>query len=139
MPHIFYVQFCCSLLLTGLIWIIQLVHYPSFHFIEHSKFIEFEIFHSKKITWIVAPLMLIELITAVDLFSKNLNNHYFTINLLAILGIWISTFTFSVPLHNKLQNGFSSEAIDKLIITNWPRTILWSVKSILLIVVYFKN
>jgi hypothetical protein len=46
--------------------------------------------------------------------------------------IWSSTLFLSIPYHNILSAGFSSEAAQKLVLTNWPRTVLWSVRSGLL-------
>ena len=45
-----------------------------------------------------------------------------------ILVCWILTFFVSVPLHRKIErNDTTRETRQKLIATNWPRTILWSV------------
>ena len=44
-----------------------------------------------------------------------------------VLVCWILTFFVSVPLHRKIeQNDISRVTRQKLITTNWPRTILWS-------------
>jgi hypothetical protein len=51
---------------------------------------------------------------------------------LVVLFIWISTFTLSVPCHKKLSLGKDSKTIDQLVKTNWIRTILWSLKSLIL-------
>ena len=57
--------------LTGLIWVIQLVHYPAFRFVESSAFINFERLHTQRISLIVIPLMFTELLSGVYLiFSK---------------------------------------------------------------------
>lgn len=122
-----------SFSLLGLIWTIQVVHYPSFHFIDSKKFINFEKFHSKSISLIVMPLMLIEIIVASLLVLYRGNNFDWTF-LAIVLLIWLSTFVLSVPIHNKLSFGKDSELIRKLVITNWPRTILWTLKVIILLI-----
>jgi hypothetical protein len=43
--------------------------------------------------------------------------------------IWISTAFFSVPAHSKLESGKDEHAIDRLVSTNWIRTVLWTLKS----------
>lgn len=126
-------SFSCFFM-TGLIWLIQIVHYPSFLFVEPARFIEFETFHSKKISLIVIPIMLTELATALLLILHK-QEFVFIINLILLACIWLSTFFLSVPLHNKLMNSSNGTldvgSIQKLILTNWPRTILWTIRSFL--------
>lgn len=128
------IQLFCTFSLTGLIWVIQCVHYPAFRYANVETFKVFHNFHSQNITWIVAPLMVSELLTATLLFTKN-NSNFWLMQLVLILLLWTSTAFLSVPLHNKLMNGYDLKLIHKLTITNWPRTLLWSLKSALL--VYF--
>ncbi len=122
-------QLACTFFLTGMIWIVQLVHYPSFAFIDTMKFKQFHNFHTQKITWIVAPVMIIELLFAV-LTYLNQENLYSILNLLSVLLIWAVTFFVSVPLHNKLQNGYDLKTINRLVRTNWLRTVLWTMRSV---------
>ena len=122
-------------MLTGLIWTIQVVHYPSFLWIEKKEFVRFEGFHAKSISLIVVPLMLCEILTAIALcvFNEALSyNQPFLISIVALGLIWLSTFAVQVPLHSKLAEGWSEEHIRTLIRTNWFRTILWTVRIIIL-------
>jgi hypothetical protein len=57
----FLTQLAVSWALLSLIWIVQLVHYPSFQFIDANRFISFQHFHMQSITYVVAPLMFLEL------------------------------------------------------------------------------
>ncbi|SMF08172.1 hypothetical protein SAMN06296036_104274 [Pseudobacteriovorax antillogorgiicola] len=124
--------FSC-IFLTGLIWTIQLVHYPSFHWIADNRFEAFARFHAQRITYIVGPMMLLELGTALGLIYLLPHQRLFTIgNGLLVIGIWMSTLGFSIPCHSKLQKSRDPKTIDRLIITNWPRTILWTVRTALL-------
>jgi len=128
----------CSLLLTGLIWTIQVVHYPLFIKVEKMNFIDYLKSHQIRISIIVIPLMIIELIAAILLgvypTSSSVVICYMTL-LLTII-IWISTFLLQVPLHQRLLNGYNKTAINKLVKTNWIRTIAWTVKSILLVYIF---
>ena len=114
------------------IWVIQLLHYPSFHFINDKKYIEFQHFHMQRISFIVIPAMLIELASALLLayfFRSSL-----TIILLALLlGVWATTFIFFTNMHQKLTNGYNQSIVDRLIQINWSRTILWSLRLIILL------
>ena len=133
MDNLMLINSFCTFALFGLIWTIQLVHYPSFHSIEGAKFIEFEKFHSKKITYVVLPLMVIELLTSIYLIILEPLNAVLHFNLLCVLIVWTSTFVFSVPCHNKLMNGKDQKVIRSLIKTNWVRTVFWTFKAMILL------
>ena len=124
-------HFTICLILSGLIWVIQIVHYPSFKYISIKNFDLFCEFHVRSISFIVFPLMFLELITAVLLLIFSPSS--LTIINIIILGlIWLSTILLSVPIHRKLQSGYNIDSINKLIKTNWPRTIFWTFRSALL-------
>lgn len=116
--------------LLVLIWVVQLVHYPSFHFIDKDKFSEFHTHHTRSISLIVLPLMLLELgLAAILVWQQNFQWIY-TVPLLLVLLIWGSTFLIQVPDHNRLAAGKDVEIVSRLVQTNWIRTILWTLKAI---------
>lgn len=117
----------CATYMCGVIWIIQLIHYPSFKFINPVHFAEAHQRHTGLMGLIVGPVMIVELLAGLWLISERVN--YFSVaNLTIIALLWILTFFVSVPLHNKLSGGFHAGTIKDLVMTNWPRTILWSLK-----------
>ena len=130
---IFLINFASTLFLSGLIWMVQLVHYPSFHFVDPSEFKRFHQFHSRRISIIVIPLMIIELITSGVLWFHSETFSINSIGFYLVLSIWVSTAFLSVPAHSKLSSGKNDEQIDKLIHTNWVRTFLWTLKSVLML------
>lgn len=121
-----------SMFLTGLIWVVQLVHYPTFHFVSEKQFVDFTSFHAKRISNIVIPVMVAEGVLSAFMVLQDPSQLVFTLNFLMVGGIWASTFFLSVPCHKKLYDGKNGVAIDRLVRTNWVRTILWTSKSILL-------
>jgi hypothetical protein len=136
MSVIFLLNLVLSFIAVGLIWTIQLVHYPSMRFIPKERFVEYHNFHSIRISFLAMPLMLTELGTSLMLFYQNYDNAIqtiFFINLFIVVLIWLSTFLIQVPLHNALSKEKQSEKLSKLICTNWIRTILWTARSILMI------
>ena len=136
MSFIFLLNLVLAFIAVGLIWTIQLVHYPSMRFIPKERFVEYHNFHSIRISFLAMPLMLTELGTSLMLFYQNYNNAIqtiFLINLVIVALIWLSTFLIQVPLHNALSKEKQSEKLSKLICTNWIRTILWTARSILMI------
>ena len=126
------VNFISTSVMVGVIWVIQLLHYPSFHFINEKKYIEFQHFHMQRISFIVIPAMLIELASALLLayfFRSSL-----TIILLALLlGVWAVTFIFFTNMHHKLTDGYDRRIVDRLVKINWSRTALWSLRLIILL------
>ena len=118
--------------MVGVIWVIQLLHYPSFHFINDQKYIEFQHFHMQRISIIVIPAMLLELASA--LFLAYFFGSSLTFILLAIvLGIWAITLIFFTNMHQKLTKGYDPSIVYRLIKINWSRTALWSLRLIILL------
>ena len=136
MSFIFLSNLVLSFIAVGLIWTIQLVHYPSMKYIPKDRFPEYHNFHSIRISILAIPLMFAELFTSTILLYQNLNNAIqtiFLVNLILVLLIWLSTFLIQVPLHNALSKKKNIEKLSKLIFSNWIRTILWTARSILMI------
>ncbi len=130
---IFVLHVVSCALLTGLIWVIQLLHYPAFGLIQSEHFKTFHTFHSRKISYLVVPWMLLEFLTGVWLLKLSANQGFFRLNLFLIVLVWMSTFFLSVPLHSKLAEGANPELVRRLVKTNWPRTFLWSGRLVLLL------
>lgn len=49
-----------TLFMVGLIWFVQIVHYPLFKSVGESEFVEYQLQHQKLTTWVVAGPMLLE-------------------------------------------------------------------------------
>lgn len=131
-------QITSSLIMLGVIWIIQLVQYPFFSHINSENFPKYHTAHKFWITPIVAPAMIIELITSILIIfypPKNIDAKLLYIGLILTLIVWASTFFIQIPLHNKLANTFDTDAHRSLVNTNWIRTIAWTLRAIL--VIYF--
>jgi len=127
-----------SIFLTGLIWTIQLVHYPVLLKIEKPTFAADLTEHQKRISPLVAPLMVVELICSIWLLFHFFSSYllFSIVQLLLVLIIWASTFFIQVPLHQKLVNGYDKPACKQLIYTNWIRTICWSLRALILLFMY---
>ena len=104
------------------------MHYPSFRFVGESDFSQFTDFHNQRITWIVLPVMVVELLSG--LYLALYAGGAWWVNLGGVLLIWASTFFLSVPLHGELASAKSIAVIQRLVLTNWPRTFLWTVRSL---------
>ena len=121
--------------LTGLIWFVQIVHYPIFTKVPATHFISFQTTHMQTTGYVVAAPMLLELAASAALllypFPGNLNwLNYAAFTCVGL--IWLVTFFVSVPIHNELVTGFQQTLIQKLVATNWLRTIAWTIRTVLL-------
>ena len=114
-----------------LIWLVQLVHYPSFRYIDAEQFTAFHQHHTQSITFIVMPLMLAELGLAIYWVMKNGFNGVVLVALVLVIGVWLSTFLIQIPLHHELSTGKDLAVIQKLVQSNWVRTFLWTAKAFL--------
>lgn len=122
--------------MTGVIWVIQVVHYPLFARVGTDEFMRYASAHNTAITPIVFPPMLIELVTAFLLiFDRPTNVPAWSawIGLGFVGVIWFSTAFLQVPQHSILGSGFDAAAHSALVQSNWIRTVAWTVRSALLL------
>ena len=125
-----------TLYLVGVIWIVQILHYPLLANVGADGYADYHNRHTSRITPVVAPAMILELLTAIYLaftVFEAIDYRYFWCGLALVLIIWLSTFFVQVPLHEKLGASFESGVQRKLVQTNWIRTIAWSLRGALVL------
>ena len=109
------------------LWLVQLVIYPSFLRVEPSKLIAWHKVYTFCVSFVILPLMFGQLVLTILSVLEGPSILEW-VAFAFVLVCWILTFFVSVPLHRKIeQNDITRETRQKLITTNWPRTILWSV------------
>src|SRR5437868_2565525 len=89
--------------MTGIIWFVQLVHYPLFDAIDPAVFQQFERRHVQATTWVVAPTMLLELASAAAILLAtpvSIPTWMPLVGAVLLVVIWTSTFLLQVPCHN---------------------------------------
>lgn len=128
------VQAFASLAMTGLIWCIQVVHYPLFAAVGRDEFTRYEADHARLITLVVGPLMLVELAAALWLAAvrpAGVPAWMVWTGLALVAAIWISTAAIQVPCHARLAAGFDAEVHARLVSSNWIRTVGWTARGVL--------
>ena len=113
----------------GVIWIVQVVHYPLMRYVSGEQFARFETAHQARISWVVGPLMAVEGVCVLAfLFSPPAGlPGWLPWAGAGMEAIAIGTTMFvSAPLHGRLNANFNQETLDRLIATNWIRTIAWT-------------
>jgi len=114
-----------------LIWIVQLIIYPSFHRMQPEGFVAWHADYMRRISWIVGPLMLGQVAVLGWQLLRGVHWHI-VFSLLAVAGCWFVTWRYSVPCHETLQKqGWSAETITQLVRSSWARTLLWTLTWVL--------
>jgi len=123
--------------MVGLIWFVQIVHYPLFTLIPTSHITPYAASHQSLTTRVVAPAMLIELVAAVALFFGRSPNPSYSALLITgaalLAAAWASTFLIQVPLHRALlipaSPAHHAGLLARLVATNWIRTVAWTIRG----------
>lgn len=131
-----------TLFMAGLIWFVQVVHYPLFARVGAAGFSDYSASHQRRTTLVVAPAMLLEAIAAAWLAVAIPTGvpAWMPWSALALLGaIWLSTAVLQIPLHHRLAAGCDPAAIRRLVGGNWFRTAAWSLRAVLAIAMLAAN
>ncbi|MEN1680878.1 MAG: hypothetical protein AAGJ46_14920 [Planctomycetota bacterium] len=125
-----------SLYMTGLIWFVQLVHYPMFADVPADQFVEYERIHQARTTWAVGPPMLLELFTALAFLwrrPEGVPAWAPWAGLTLLLLVDGSTAVFFGPQHGRLSAGFDATLHRQLVDWNWLRTFGWTARGVLML------
>ncbi len=139
MQLLFVIHCAVTWALVGLIWTIQVVHYPLLQAVGREGFVAYHARHMALITWVVGPLMLTELGTAVWLLYLGERSLLFATSLAALALNWGSTRFCQVPLHQALTQGYDRNALQRLVRSNIWRTTGWTVRGICLAVLMLQR
>ena len=105
---------------------VQYFIYPSFKNIHISKLSNFHTSYQRIVIIILGPIMSLQ-IALISIDFMNEINTKSTIRLSLLSLSWVLTALISVPLHKKIADKIDlRNSIEKLIVTNYPRMILWS-------------
>jgi hypothetical protein len=128
-PSLIVLHLAATWFMCGVLWIVQLVQYPMLGFHRDAAFIEAHAFHTRRITFVVGPAMLVQLGTALGLTlhgkPSDLSQIGFVVLGLTLIELAL-TGLVSVPIHNRLAKGYDAALHRSLVVTNWLRTAVWS-------------
>ena len=128
-----WIQAFSTLALVGLIWTIQVVHYPLFGHVGERQYAEYQVQHMRRITWVVGPLMLVEAASSLLLLILAPSDPLAIAGFGLVVVIWLSTVCLQMPCHSKLARGFDAEALAKLVGSNWIRTLAWTARGVIVL------
>ena len=133
---IFVLHLGSTLYMVGLIWFVQLVHYPLHAWVGTQTFAQYQQNHMQWTSLAVGPAMLIEAATTLFLFlnpTQNLPSWSFLLGMVLLAIVWLSTALLQVPAHNQLLQSFHPTAHSTLVWSNWIRTVAWTARGVLVL------
>ncbi len=128
------VHLAATLVMVGIIWFVQVVHYPLFIRVGTAGFTSYSGAHSRLTTYVVGPPMLTEMATALLLLfvrPASVPGYAIWVGVVLLAIVWFSTMLLQVPRHKSLGSGFDDGAWKALVASNWVRTIAWSLRGLL--------
>ena len=132
MEAVFLAHIATTLALFGLIWVVQIVHYPLFARVGYRAFPGYHHDHTVLVSYLVGPLMLVEAVTAVLLVAappRGVPPALAVAGLVLVVVHLLSTALLQVGLHRRLAGGFRADLHDRLVATNWLRTLVWTARA----------
>ncbi|MBV8781257.1 MAG: hypothetical protein JO353_07655 [Phycisphaerae bacterium] len=121
--------------MAGLIWFVQLVHYPLFANVAENSFTAYHKRHMDATGWAVGPSMIVEALSTILLLIRRPAAVPLWVawsGLAMVVALWLSTALVQVPAHYRLGRGEDRSLIRWLTLTNWLRTALWSARGALM-------
>jgi hypothetical protein len=133
---VFLLQLFSTIAMVGLIWFVQVVHYPLMERVGEEEFCRYEREHQRRTTMVVAPLMLTEAGTALLLLWIRPSSVPFApglVGLILLAVVWLSTYLWQVPIHRQLAVEYQVDLIRRLVRSNWLRTVAWSARGVVMV------
>ena len=121
-----------TLLMAGVGWFVQLVHYPLFAAVGPERFPAYADEHQRRTTRLVGPLLLAEAGTALALLVARPAGVAAALpwaGAVALAVVWASTFFLQVPRHRLLSGGWDAQAARGLVTTSVVRTAAWTARA----------
>ena len=135
------VHLSSTLYMTGLIWFVQIVHYPLFAMVDSQSFAPYHDAHTRLTAWAVGMPMVVEAATALVLLKRRPRGPSFELvgaSSVTLAMVWASTWLLQVPQHRILASGFNDTVHSFLVDSNWTRTCGWTLRSLLVLAIVAK-
>ena len=130
-------QALASAAMCGLIWFVQVVHYPLFARTDTTHSPDYADENQRRTAPVVLPPMLVEAVTATLIAitpPPAIGWPAALAGLAMVAVLWLSTLLVQMPLHAQLKHaGHTPATVAALVQSNWLRTILWSARGLLAI------
>lgn len=118
-----------ALLLVGLIWTVQVVHYPLMAAVGPDRFVAYEAAHAPRMAAVVMLPWTLQGLTTLGLLVARPDGVATWSMVVAAVTAAVPvlvTVICSVPSHARLGQGFDGPTHARLVRTNWIRTWSWT-------------
>ncbi len=124
--------------LVVLIWMVQLIIYPSFLRFESHSLENWHLTYTGRITVIVAPLMIAQIALAGFLLITGTSYNSLEILALGLIILnWLLTFFIFIPYHQKIDLQPADKMVQrKLVRSNWIRVALFCLTLLCHVLLY---
>lgn len=118
-----------ALVLVGLIWTVQVVHYPLMAAVGEERFVAYEAAHAPRMAAVVMLPWTLQGLTTLGLLLAGPDGvASWSVAVAAVTAAVpvLVTVMWSVPSHARLAGGFDAATHARLVRTNWIRTWSWT-------------
>jgi hypothetical protein len=116
--------------MSGVIWLVQVVHYPLFAAVGAPQWTAYEAAHRRRITVVVGPPMLAQPLVAGALLAAR-PGVAAALNLALTAGLLLVTVVVFGRLHGRLERAWSPAAHRRLLRLNALRAVAWTAQLVL--------
>ena len=120
--------------MVGVVWMVQVVHYPLFTSVGASGFTGYEHRHTRRMGALIAVPAVGEVVLALLLVIVRPDGVAIWAAWVAgalLAAIWVVTLLVQVPIHRAQSDRHDERLIGRLVRTNWLRTIAWTARGVL--------
>ncbi len=117
--------------MTGLIWMVHVVHYPLFAHVGAEDYRTYQSQHMRRISWLLAVPWVGEVTLGAVIFLLAPTSTLRLITFLAgavQVGVAVVTGFVAAPAHGRLLDGFDAAEHRGLMRANLVRTLLWTIR-----------
>ena len=128
--------------MVGLIWFVQVVHYPLLSVVPVQSASGVALEHQRRTAWVVMMPMAVQGFTSLALLRwvpQGVTSWLPWLSATCVGIALASTVLLSVPRHARMAKEPSASIGRELVLTNWPRTIAWTASGVLLAVMLMQR
>ena len=128
------VQFAATWTMVGIIWFVQVVHYPLFARVDGPGSGAYAVENQRRTSWVVGPPMAAEGVTALWLAASppgGVGRVLPVVGLVLLALVLGSTVLLQVPEHARLVDSHDPSTVRRLVSGNWVRTVGWTARGVL--------
>ena len=136
-PFLLLIGHCAiTFAMTGIIWFVHLIHYPIIQRMEQQETALLANLHWDKTLRLAIILLSLELASGCMLLVYppfGVEIYQIILGLVLMGAIWLTTWGVCVPQHCQLKKSGSPEAASVLMKANEIRSILWTLRSLVVL------